>query len=106
LSATVATLVWRLGSASLLFRAPPLSAQPISHLASSAVIVKGMVEGKKSGQIARANRMTYAQLRWLTLNLAADLLEHLGEDILDESVKAPSWKGNLRVKSERVAWPG
>jgi hypothetical protein len=62
-----------------------------------------MVEGLKPGEIARRNRMTYAQLRWLTLNLAAELLDYMGEQVLDESVKAPSWRGNLKVKSERVA---
>jgi hypothetical protein len=47
--------------------------------------------------------LTYVQLQWVRLNLAADLLEHMGEQILDESVQAPAWRGDLRVKSERTA---
>jgi hypothetical protein len=67
------------------------------------VIVKGIAEGQRPGETARANGMTTEQLRWLTLNLAADVLEHMGEGVLDDAVQVPEWRGNLRVKSERVA---
>jgi hypothetical protein len=36
-------------------------------------------------------------------HLEADLMEHMGEQILDESIQAPTWRGDLRVKSERTA---
>ena len=67
------------------------------------VIVKAIAEGQKPGDDARGNRQTYAQLRWIILNMAAEVLEHMGEQILEETVKAPGWRGNLRVKSEKAA---
>jgi hypothetical protein len=67
------------------------------------VIVKGIAEGQKPGETARANGMTTAQLKWLVLEMAADVLEHMGEDILQDAMQIPSWRGDLRVKSERVA---
>ena len=66
-------------------------------------IVKAIAEGLKPGEVAAAVGLSYTQLQWVRLNLAADLLEHMGEQILDESVQAPVWRGDLRVKSERVA---
>jgi hypothetical protein len=66
-------------------------------------IVKATAEGVKPGDLAKAQKITHAQLRWLILNLQAEIMEHMGEEILDESVRAPGWRGNLRVKSERVA---
>ena len=52
---------------------------------------------------AKALGINYSKFQWLRLNLEADLMEHMGEQILDESVQAPFWRGDLRVKSERVA---
>ena len=43
--------------------------------------------------MAAAVGLTYVQLQWIRLNLAADLLEHMGEQILDESVQAPALAG-------------
>jgi len=67
------------------------------------VIVKAIAEGQKPGDIARGNRQTYAQLRWIILKMAAEVLEHMGEQILEESVRAPGWRSNIRVKSEKAA---
>ena len=66
-------------------------------------ILEAIAAGKKPRDVAEAAGLTYVQLQWIRLNLAADLLEHMGEQILDESVQAPAWRGALRVKSERTA---
>ena len=62
-------------------------------------IVKAIAEGKRPGEVAATVGLTYVQLQWIRLNLAADLLDHMGEQILDESVQAPAWRGDLRAAS-------
>jgi hypothetical protein len=67
------------------------------------VIVKSIAQGEKPAETARALGINYSRYQWLRLCLEADLMEHMGEQILDESVQAPLWRGDLRVKSERTA---
>ena len=55
------------------------------------VIAKAMASGEKPGDVAKKNRMTYAQLRWLILNMAADVME------------PPHWRSSIKVKSEKAA---
>jgi hypothetical protein len=66
-------------------------------------IVGAIAGGLKPGEVAAAVGLSYTQLQWVRLNLAADLMEHMGEQILDASVQAPAWRGDLRVNSERTA---
>lgn len=67
------------------------------------VIAKALASGEKPGDVARKQRMTYAQLRWLLLNMEADLSEQMGEYILDEVMEAPAWRSSIKVKSEKAA---
>jgi hypothetical protein len=76
---------------------------PRIHDRCYAVIVKSIAQGEKPSETAAALGINYSQFQWLRLNLEADRMEHMGEQILDESVQAPSWRGDLRVKSERTA---
>jgi len=66
-------------------------------------IVSSIAKGEKPAETAKALGINYSQFQWIRLNLEADLMEHMGEEILDESVQVPTWRGNLRVRSERVA---
>jgi hypothetical protein len=74
-----------------------------SHDHRCRVIVKSIARGEKPAETAKALGISYSRFQWIRLCLEADLLEHMGEQILDESVQAPAWRGDLRVKSERTA---
>jgi len=67
------------------------------------VIAKALASGQKPGEVARKNRMSYAQLRWLLLNMEADVSEQMGEYILEAVMEPPHWRSNIKVKSEKAA---
>ncbi|MCU1329632.1 MAG: hypothetical protein JWN34_5002 [Bryobacterales bacterium] len=74
-----------------------------SHDDRYGVIVRSIAQGEKPAETAKALGINYSQFQCLRLNLEADLMDHMGEQILNESIQAPVWRGDLRVKSERTA---
>ena len=56
-------------------------------------IVQGMARGQKASETAKAVKLTPAQLHWVTINLAADVLERMGDQVLEEAVKVPACGG-------------
>jgi hypothetical protein len=67
------------------------------------VIVSSIARGEKPAETAKALGIKYSQFQWVRLCLESDLMEHMGEQVLDDAVQTPAWRGNLRVRSERVA---
>jgi DNA-directed RNA polymerase specialized sigma24 family protein len=67
------------------------------------VVVAGMIEDQKLGEIARGCGGGYPQLVLLKEKLVDDLREFMGDQAIEDSARIPSWRGNLIVDRERAA---
>ena len=67
------------------------------------VIVLGYIQGKTLKETARDVGVGYSGLWALKQQLAIDLLEFLGPEAVTDSLKAPTWKGNMTVDRERAS---
>jgi len=74
-----------------------------SHDYRYGVIVTGMAEGKSLAESARVAKVSYWQLGQLKEKLADYLREFMGDQAIEDSVRSPSWRGNLVVDRERAA---
>ena len=74
-----------------------------SHDYRYGLIVTGMAEGKSLAESARVAKVSYWQLGQLKEKLADDLREFMGDEAIEDSVRNPSWRGNLVVDRERAA---
>jgi len=74
-----------------------------SHDHRYGVIVTGMAEGKSLAESARVAKVSYWQLGQLKEKLADDLREFMGDEAIEDSLRNPSWRGNLVVDRERAA---
>jgi DNA-directed RNA polymerase specialized sigma24 family protein len=67
------------------------------------VIVAGIIEDQKLGDIAKGCGGGYPQLHLLKQKLVDDLREFMGDQAIEDSARIPSWRGNLIVDRERAA---
>jgi len=66
-------------------------------------IIHDLASGRTMLDTARACGLTYHEVRLIRERLVEDLEEFMGPSTLADSVKVPSWRGNILADKERMA---
>ncbi len=75
-----------------------------SHDYRYGIIVAGMIEGKQLSETARGcGGGGYYRLRELREKLAVELREFMGQEAVMDSLRVPTWRGNIAAHHERAA---
>lgn len=74
-----------------------------SHDYRYGVIVAGMLEGKTLVETAKGCSAGYSRIYQLREKFADDLREFMGEQAVEDSLRVPTWRGNLMVDREHAA---
>ena len=74
-----------------------------SHDYRYGVLLKDMAEGKDVLSRSKEWGVKYYQVRVLKEKMEAELREHMGPSVLEDSMRRPSWFGDLHAERERSA---
>jgi len=68
-----------------------------------AALVRCAVTGQPANSLKGSLHVSDTTLSTFKRNLAADIRESMGEDVLKEVCRRPRWKGDLAVENEKAA---
>ena len=66
-------------------------------------LVCDLAQGKNAMDSAKSRRQSYFQVRQLKEKLALELREFLGDEALADSMRIPTWWGNIQADHEKAA---